>query len=170
MDISKKNHSGRMMQSIKRHIHQYLQPVVISCLLLAACNAPNPGSSENQGNTAVNPDSLKAADSIEYAFNYQNNKKPFKLTFVEVGSTGCIECKKMEKVMDSVRNSYRQSVQTVFYNVRNNKKMTTHFGVKMIPVQILLNDRGKECFRHTGYFPFNDLSAAIDSILQTQHQ
>ena len=158
-----------MKKSIKRRIYQHLQPVVISCLMLAACNAPNPVNQENQKVTTLNPDSLSAADSIEYAFNYHNNQKPYLLTFVEVGSTGCIECKKMEKVMDSVRNSYSESVQTVFYHVRNNKKMTSHFGVTTIPVQILLNDHGKECFRHTGYFAYKDLSATIDSLLKSQH-
>ena len=36
--------------------------------------------------------------------------------------------------------------------------MVEYFGIQMIPVQILLDSKGKECFRHIGYYSFNELS------------
>jgi len=109
----------------------------------------------------INPDSLSASDSIAFAFNYNLNHQSYQLTFLELGSTGCVECKKMEKVMGEVREKYKGKVNVVFYNVRNNKKMTKYFGINLIPVQILLDKNGKECFRHTGYYSFDELSVKI---------
>jgi thiol-disulfide isomerase/thioredoxin len=133
--------------------------IAISVLLLESCGGGNkiPLDLKDSIRT-VNPDSLSAADSIAYAFNYTLNHRPYNLTYLEFGSIGCIECKKMESVMDSVREDYKNKVNVVFYNVRYNKKMTKHFGIKLIPVQILLDVHGKECFRHVGYYSFDNLS------------
>jgi thiol-disulfide isomerase/thioredoxin len=133
--------------------------IAISFLLLESCGGNNDIPPKlNDNIQTVNPDSLSAADSIAYAFNYTSNHLPYNLTYLELGSTGCIECKKMEGVMDSVRKEYKNKVNVVFYNVRHNKKMTKHFGIKLIPVQILLDKQGKECFRHVGYYSFDNLS------------
>ena len=55
------------------------------------------------------------------------------------------------------------SVNVVFYNVRKkeNKKIAEYFGIQMIPVQILLDIKGKEFFRHVGYYSFNELSIEL---------
>jgi thiol-disulfide isomerase/thioredoxin len=137
----------------------FIPMIIFSGLLIESCGGSSTiPSNLNDSIQTINPDSLSTADSIEYAFNYVLNHKPYKLTYFEFGSTGCIECKKMESVMDSVQEAYKNKINVVFYNVRNNKKMTKHFDIKLIPVQILLDKQGKECFRHVGYYSFNDLS------------
>lgn len=109
----------------------------------------------------INPDSISATDSIKLAFDYSTNGKKFQMTFLEFGSVGCRECKKMEMVLDSVREAYGNQVQVVFFHVRNNRKMTKHFGIEMIPVQVLLDNAGQECYRHIGYLPYFQLEQEI---------
>lgn len=135
--------------------------VLISVVAYIYINKSTNQHTEEKGASSllrINPDSLCAEDSIAYAFNYTLNRQPYQMTFLELGSTGCVECKKMEKVMEEVRVKYKGKVNVVFYNVRNNKKMTKHFGITLIPVQILLDKNGKECFRHTGFYSFDELS------------
>lgn len=130
--------------------------------IISACTSSVQNTdNETLPTSTVNPDSLSPADSIKLAFDYTANGKKYQLTFLEFGSVGCRECKKMEMVMDSVRDAYGDKVQVVFFHVRNNRKMTQHFGIDMIPVQVLLDKTGRECYRHIGYLPFNQLEQEI---------
>jgi len=65
----------------------------------------------------------------------------------------------MEKVMEEVKSQYPSEIQVKFVNILlpENHDLINYFGIAAIPTQVLLNDSGKEVFRHTGYFSFNDL-------------
>lgn len=131
-------------------------------ILIAGCTNSGQNQMLNvQDNPIIHPDSLTAADSISLVFNYSKNNRKFELTFLEFGSVGCSECKRMEEVMDSVRDVYGNEVQVLFYHVRNNRKMTKFFNIDLIPVQILLDRTGRECYRHVGYLPFYQLEKEI---------
>jgi len=99
------------------------------------------------------------AQGLDSAFNYQKNGKAFRITFLEFGATGCISCRKMEIVMKKVKEKYPESVNVRFYNVLlpENQEFMKYFGIAAIPTQILLDVAGKEIFRHTGYFSFDEL-------------
>ena len=99
------------------------------------------------------------SDSIAALFDYSGQNTAYNMTFLEFGATTCHECKKMEEVMKEVKEKLK-TVNVVFYNVRNkeNNNMSEYFGIQMIPVQVLLDKNGKECFRHIGYYPFDSLS------------
>ena len=66
--------------------------------------------------------------------------------------------------MQMVKDNYPGKVNVVFYNVNleGNFKMAEHFGIRMIPVQVLLDKNGREYFRHIGYLSFNELAEEID--------
>jgi thioredoxin 1 len=90
---------------------------------------------------------------IDSAYHYKKNAQSYQVTFLEFGSTGCSACKRMEKVMEDIREQYPEKVNVVFYNITfpENRKLMKYYGVSIIPTQILLDDEGKEFFRHTGY-------------------
>ncbi len=77
----------------------------------------------------------------------------------QTGATGCISCRKMELVMKEVKEKYPETVNVRFYNVLlpENQEFMKFFGIAAIPTQVLLDPAGKEIFRHTGYFPFDEL-------------
>lgn len=104
-------------------------------------------------------ENIEDTTTLNNRFNYKLSKLPFSLTFLEFGSTGCIECKKMEKVIEEIKLKYKDEVNVVFYNVRlkENKKIAEHYKIQMIPVQILLDKSGKEYFRHLGYISVEEL-------------
>ncbi|MCX6230513.1 MAG: thioredoxin family protein [Bacteroidetes bacterium] len=117
--------------------------------------------SGNKVETKVNPIIIKTtiADSIRMMYDYTKQNTGYKLSFLEFGSTGCRECKMMEKVMYKVKTNFTNRIQVVFYNVtqKENKAISKHFGIQMIPVQILLDSGGTEVFRHLGFLSYKDL-------------
>jgi len=118
---------------------------------------------KNENLTSVKSDSLlqvtKLSDSLNQIYDYTKNKQSYELTFLEFGSVGCAECKKMEKVLEQVRTEFHDKINVVFYNARikENKKIFELYGIQLIPVQVLLDKNGKERFRHNGYYPFDSL-------------
>jgi len=83
------------------------------------------------------------------------------VTFLEFGSTTCIPCKMMEKVMDEIRVDYGDKVEVIFHNVNDEKGLAGEYGIKMIPTQIFLDAKGKEFHRHIGYYPAEEIAKVL---------
>ena len=82
-----------------------------------------------------------------------------KVTFIELGSVKCIPCQKMQVVMKSVEEKYGDQVKVVFYDVwtPEGKPFADQYDVQLIPTQVFLDDKGKEFFRHEGFFPEEEM-------------
>lgn len=83
----------------------------------------------------------------------------YKVTFIELGSVRCIPCQKMQPVMKSVEEKYAGQVKVVFHDVwtPDGKPYAQKFKIDAIPTQVFLDENGKEFFRHTGFFPEEEL-------------
>ena len=94
-------------------------------------------------------------------------KKPenYKVTFIELGSVRCIPCQKMQVVMKSIEKRYGKQVNVVFHDVwtAEGKPFGEKYKIQVIPVQIFLDDKGQEFYRHEGYFPEEDLIKVLNS-------
>jgi len=88
------------------------------------------------------------------------------MTFLEFGATGCRSCKMMEKVMEEVKSKYHSEIKVKFINIllQANQDMMKYYGIAAISTQVLLDEAGKEVFRHTGYFSFDDLDKEFQKI------
>lgn len=146
-------------------------PAVVNILLIAfiiiSCQKTNKTCKEPVNTQVTSVDTLHISDSLNNIYNYTKYKGSFELTFLEFGSVGCIECKKMEKVLLEIKTNYKGKVNVVFYNARNKetKKFFKHFGIQLIPVQVLLDKNGKEYFRHVGYYSYKELIFEFDKKL-----
>lgn len=91
--------------------------------------------------------------------NLKANTNKYKITFVELGSVRCIPCQKMQAVMKSIEKKYAKQVNVVFHDVwtPEGKPFGEQYAIQVIPTQIFLNDKGKEFFRHEGFFPEDEL-------------
>jgi thioredoxin 1 len=87
-----------------------------------------------------------------------------KITFLELGSTTCIPCKKMQPVMKSIETRYAGQVKVIFHDVMKERAISQQYGIKLIPTQVFLDSGGKELMRHEGYFPEEE----IDRFLKGQ--
>ena len=95
-------------------------------------------------------------------------KKPVakkKVTFIELGSVRCIPCQKMQAVMKSIEKKYGNQVNVVFHDVwtPEGKPFGEQYKIQVIPVQIFLDNQGKEFFRHEGYFPEEELIKVLNT-------
>jgi len=90
------------------------------------------------------------------------------VTFIELGSTRCIPCQKMEKVIEKVKENYPKKVKTIFYDVWTKEKehFADDYHIDAIPTQIFLDKNGKEFFRHEGFFEYDELAKVLDKQLK----
>jgi thioredoxin 1 len=83
------------------------------------------------------------------------------VTFVELGSVNCIPCKAMQPVMKAVEEEYGDQVKVIFYDVWKDAEPGQKYGIRLIPTQVFLDDKGVEFHRHEGFYPKEE----IDKIL-----
>ncbi|MBI5445063.1 MAG: thioredoxin family protein [Deltaproteobacteria bacterium] len=84
-----------------------------------------------------------------------------RVTFLELGSVGCKPCEAMVPVMDAVRRKFGGQVEVTFHNVRKDPALAGRYRVSLIPTQVFLDARGREVFRHEGYFPEGGVVAVL---------
>lgn len=89
-----------------------------------------------------------------------------KITFIELGSVNCIPCKAMQPIMKSVEKKYSEQLKVIFYDVwkEDQRQYAEKYGIRLIPTQVFLDDKGKEIFRHEGFFA----EAELDKFLQSK--
>jgi thioredoxin 1 len=101
------------------------------------------------------------------AQNSNDKKKKIanpKVTFIELGSVNCIPCKQMQPVMKAIEAKYGEQVKVTFYDVwtQEQRPFAEKYGIKLIPTQVFLDEKGKEFFRHEGFYPEKE----IDKLMQ----
>ena len=86
------------------------------------------------------------------------------VTFVELGSVRCIPCKQMQPVMKAIEEKYGMQIRVVFHDVwtDDGRPYADQYKIQLIPTQVFLDAKGKEIFRHEGFYP----EAEIDKLLQ----
>jgi thioredoxin 1 len=81
----------------------------------------------------------------------------YQVTFLELGADRCIPCKKMQPIMKEIAATYADRVQVVFYDVWKDPAPARKYGVRIIPTQVFLDQKGKEIARHVGLFPKDEI-------------
>jgi len=102
-----------------------------------------------------------------YAANSKKAKEPAKPAvkqlpiLLDLGATKCVPCRMMVPVLDELAKEYRGQLKVQFIDVWQDPKPAEKYQVKSIPTQIFFDAKGKEIFRHTGYFPKDDIIKAF---------
>jgi thioredoxin 1 len=115
---------------------------------------------------AFMPERLAAQEkSVPDSIKAKPGKTKYKVTFIELGSVRCIPCQKMQPVMKSIEEKYGNEVKVVFYDVwtKEGKPYADKYKVNAIPTQIFLDSKGKEFFRHEGFFAEEELVKVLKS-------
>jgi len=137
--------------------------LVVVLLLVLKNNQINASASKILDTTSANAKPRTYKDWVNQLYSYSQQSTSYKITFLEFGSTNCRPCKEMEKVMQQVKENYKDKVNVVFYNVREkeNKKMVDFFKIEIIPAQVFLDEKGVEFFRHEGYFSKEEVISVL---------
>jgi thioredoxin 1 len=93
------------------------------------------------------------------SLDIKDSEKKYKVTFIELGSVKCIPCQQMQVVMKSIETKYGTEVKIDFHDVwtEAGKPYGVRYGIEAIPTQVFLDEKGKEYYRHVGYFPEEEL-------------
>jgi thioredoxin 1 len=126
--------------------------LLILCISLALASqscSDDPSASQNAG----------PADSQQETNNTITRNDTVKVTFVELGSVNCIPCKMMQPIMEEIEKEYAGQVKVVFHDVwtEQGQPYAREYGIRVIPTQVFLDKRGREYFRHEGFFPKEEL-------------
>ena len=94
------------------------------------------------------------AFSLSVSLAEDFSKVPVKgmVTMVDLGAKKCIPCKMMAPILAKLEKAYAGKAAIVFIDVWENKDQAPRFKVRVIPTQIFFNEKGKEVFRHVGFF------------------
>lgn len=119
--------------------------IFIFCILSTACEAKPKRAAIKSGAVMATPNST--SEKIKPV------AKATKVTFVELGSKGCMPCRMMQPVMDAIEKEYPETVNVVFYDIwtESGKAKGTEYRVRVIPTQVFLDETGQEFFRHEGF-------------------
>ncbi len=122
-------------------------------------NTLNEFISEKMKEQTSTADSVSVEQFIELNYNHAKNKSGFEFTLLEFSSGTCAVCKQMEPVLEEIRQHENPKVKVVFLNIMQpeNLPQMKFFGISAVPLQIVLNRKGKEIYRHYGFISSADL-------------
>jgi len=78
---------------------------------------------------------------------------------IDLGATKCIPCKMMAPILEDLKQTYAGQMDVQFIDVWENPDAGGQYEIKVIPTQIFYDARGKELFRHEGFFGKEDILA-----------
>lgn len=84
-----------------------------------------------------------------------------KPTLVEFGATGCVPCDMMQPILEKIKKKFPERLNIVFAHVGENPMLGARFGIRVIPVQVFFDAKGKEVFRHQGFYPEAEILAQL---------
>lgn len=99
------------------------------------------------------------AGSLDDSLN--KAKSEGKIVMLELGSVGCVPCEQMKPVMAKLSDSYKGKMEVFFIDVRKDHDAARRFRVFAIPVQVFLDKDGKEFHRHTGFYPYEEITPVL---------
>jgi thioredoxin 1 len=77
----------------------------------------------------------------------------------DYGSTNCLPCMEMEKILTPLMAEYAGKVDVRIINVYENREQTQQARIQVIPTQIFYAPDGKELYRHIGVYPRDSIVA-----------
>lgn len=104
---------------------------------------------------------ISVEELITKNYNYLDSSLNYGFTFLEFSSSGCVICKQMEPVLKEMQDLEEVKVNVVFLHIMKpeNQEFLKYFGISAVAMQILLDKKGKEFFRHYGFISATDLEA-----------
>jgi len=82
-------------------------------------------------------------------------------SLVDFGSEGCRPCDMLAPILETLKTKYEGKANVIFISVRQEQILAARYGIQSIPVQIFFDKNGREVFRHTGFWPQEELEKKL---------
>ena len=87
-----------------------------------------------------------------------------KSTLAVFSAKSCCGPDKMLPVIDSIRAKYSDKINIVYVEPRQEQILSARYGIHSIPAQIFYDSKGKETFRHSGFFSDTDIVTKLSEM------
>ncbi|MFH1738760.1 MAG: thioredoxin domain-containing protein [bacterium] len=87
-----------------------------------------------------------------------------KPSLVDFGASGCIPCDMMAPILDTLKIKYEGTLNVIFVHVREEQILASRYGIRTIPVQVFFDKNGNEVFRHSGFFPQDEIEKRLSEM------
>jgi thiol-disulfide isomerase/thioredoxin len=87
-----------------------------------------------------------------------------KPTLVDFGSKGCVPCDMLAPILETLREKYKGKANVVVVQTGEEPVLSSRYGIEVIPLQIFYDKTGKEVFRHTGFFPKDEIEKQLSKM------
>lgn len=87
-----------------------------------------------------------------------------KVTLAVFSAKSCCGPDKMLPVINALQAKYNDKINIVYIEPRQKQILSARYGVRSIPTQIFYDAKGKEFFRHSGFFSDADIAAKLTEI------
>jgi thiol-disulfide isomerase/thioredoxin len=87
-----------------------------------------------------------------------------KPTLVVFSAKSCCGPDKMLPVINTIQARYNDNVNIVYIEPQKEQILSARYGIRSIPTQVFYDAKGKEFFRHSGFFSDTDIVAKLTEI------
>ncbi len=84
-----------------------------------------------------------------------------KPSMVDFGRGGCGPCDQMTPILETLKKKYEGKANVLFVNVGDEEILAMRYGIESIPVQVFFDKEGREVFRHTGFYPQDEIERRL---------
>ena len=153
---NKETMGGASFDQVKEGLHQYLlqekkQRSIASYI----------ASLSDSIHIRINNEWVKTQSQIAMDNSVDKARHSGRPTMVEFGATGCVPCDMMQPILEKLRKTYTGKLNVIFVHVGEDQILAARYGIRSIPVQVFFDDRGKEVFRHVGFFPQTEVTKQL---------
>jgi len=80
---------------------------------------------------------------------------------VEFGGERCIPCMKMQPVLRDLQALLGKRARVVNFWIQPNPEVAREHRIMVMPTQVIFDGKGREVFRHMGYFPKPEFESVL---------
>lgn len=146
-------------------------PVQVAKPKTESVSKRQPSTRETALKPTTMPQSTKAPVTLEKSPQLRTSASKSKAPvpkrlpkLVDVGAEECVPCKMMMPILEELKHEYKGKMEVEFLNLRENPESAQKLGVRLIPTQIIFDSEGKEVFRHTGFWPKEEIVAKLKEL------
>jgi thioredoxin 1 len=132
-----------------------MMPRLSALIVAAAISAGTSASSTAVSPAAEGPIPAMSPADLDFAM------KTGVPLVVEFGGETCIPCMKMQPVLKNLRTRLGARARVSNFWIQPNPEVARRHQIMVMPTQIIFDARGREVFRHMGYFALPDFERAL---------
>ena len=87
-----------------------------------------------------------------------------KPTLAVFSAKSCCGPDKMLPVIGTVRGKYNEKINIVYIEPRQEQILAARYGIRSIPSQVFFDGKGKEFYRHSGFFSEKDITDKLSEM------